>query len=73
MNQVISILDSYAYRTLVWDIFVERVRAPKQGPRRWKSRCGETPVSRPAVIASEAVPRRLRNLQGIASSLRSSQ
>lgn len=31
MNQVISILDNYAYRTLVWDIFVERVRAPKQG------------------------------------------
>jgi glutathione S-transferase len=31
MNQVISVLDSYAYRTLVWDIFVERVRAPAQG------------------------------------------
>lgn len=31
MNQVISILDSYAYRTLVWDIFVERLRAPQQG------------------------------------------
>jgi glutathione S-transferase len=31
MNQVLSILDNYAYRTLVWDIFVERVRAPKQG------------------------------------------
>jgi len=31
MNQAISILDNYAYRTLVWDIFVERVRAPKQG------------------------------------------
>lgn len=31
MNQVISILDSYAYRILVWDIFVERVRVPKQG------------------------------------------
>ncbi len=31
MNQVISVLDSYAYRTLVWDIFVERVRAPQQG------------------------------------------
>jgi glutathione S-transferase len=28
MNQIIGILDSYAYRTLVWDIFVERVRAP---------------------------------------------
>lgn len=31
MNQAISILDSYAYRTLVWDIFVERVRAPANG------------------------------------------
>lgn len=31
MNQVLSILDNYAYRTLVWDIFVERVRAPAQG------------------------------------------
>src|SRR5215831_12811867 len=31
MNQAIGILDSYAYRTLVWDIFVERVRAPAQG------------------------------------------
>ena len=30
MNQTISILDSYAYRALVWDIFVERVRAPQQ-------------------------------------------
>ena len=24
MNQIISILDSYAYRTFVWDIYVER-------------------------------------------------
>jgi glutathione S-transferase len=31
MDQIIGILDSYAYRTLVWDIFVERVRAPAQG------------------------------------------
>jgi glutathione S-transferase len=31
MNQAIGILDNYAYRTLVWDIFVERVRAPVQG------------------------------------------
>lgn len=28
MNQIISVLDSYAYRTLVWDIFVERVLRP---------------------------------------------
>jgi glutathione S-transferase len=31
MDQAIGIIDSYAYRTLVWDIFVERVRAPAQG------------------------------------------
>lgn len=31
VNQIIGILDNYAYRTLVWDIFVERVRAPAQG------------------------------------------
>jgi len=30
-HQIISILDSYAYRTLVWDLYVERVRAPQQG------------------------------------------
>lgn len=31
MMQAISILDSHAYRTLVWDIFVERVGNPKDG------------------------------------------
>ncbi len=31
MMQAISILDSYAYRTLVWDIFAERVMMPSQG------------------------------------------
>lgn len=31
MNQVIGILDSYAYRTLVWDIYVERIDAPREG------------------------------------------
>jgi glutathione S-transferase len=30
-HQVISILDSYAYRSLVWDIYVERVSVPKDG------------------------------------------
>src|ERR1700730_3700917 len=30
-SQIISILDSYAYRTLVWDIYVERVARPAQG------------------------------------------
>ena len=31
MNQAIGILDSYAYRTLVWDIYVERSRDPAEG------------------------------------------
>jgi glutathione S-transferase len=30
MNQIINILDAYCYRTLVWDIFVERVSHPHQ-------------------------------------------
>jgi glutathione S-transferase len=31
INQILSILDNYLYRPLVWDIFVERVRAPQNG------------------------------------------
>jgi glutathione S-transferase len=31
MNQAISILDSYAYRPMVWGVFVERVSKPLAG------------------------------------------
>ncbi len=31
MNQIISIMDSYGYPSLVWDVYVERVRVPEQG------------------------------------------
>lgn len=31
MNQIIGITDAYAYQTLVWDIFVERVVSARQG------------------------------------------
>jgi glutathione S-transferase len=31
MNQIIGILDNYAYRTLVWDIYVERSAKPPTG------------------------------------------
>ena len=31
MNQVISILDNYAYKTMVWEIFVERISKPLAG------------------------------------------
>ncbi len=31
MNQIIGILDAYAYRPMVWGIYVERVAKPKNG------------------------------------------
>ena len=31
MNQIIGLLDSYAYRPMVWGVFVQRVRAPAEG------------------------------------------
>ncbi len=31
MNQIISILDSYAYRRMVWDVYVERMLVPTEG------------------------------------------
>ena len=31
INQIIGLLDAYAYRTLVWDIYVERVSRPREG------------------------------------------
>lgn len=34
VNQIIGILDSYAYRTWVWDIYVERVDRPKPDEAR---------------------------------------
>jgi len=31
MNQIVGILDAYAYQTLVWDIYVERVVSAREG------------------------------------------
>ncbi|WP_054314016.1 glutathione S-transferase family protein [Mesorhizobium sp. 1M-11] len=31
MNQIVGLLDAYAYRTLVWDIYVETVSKPREG------------------------------------------
>ena len=31
MNQIIGLLDGYAYRALVWGVYVERVSKPEQG------------------------------------------
>lgn len=44
MNQIIGLLDAYAYRTMVWDISVERMSKPREGK-----------VSDEALIASALV------------------
>lgn len=31
MSQIMSILDSYGFRSMVWDVFFERVRVPQKG------------------------------------------
>ena len=31
VNQITGFLDSYAYRAMVWDVFVERVNVPQRG------------------------------------------
>ena len=31
MNQIVGLIDAYAYRALVWDIYVERVSKPSDG------------------------------------------
>lgn len=38
MNQIIGLLDAYAYRALVWDVYVERVSKPKRGEASDESR-----------------------------------
>ena len=56
MNQALSILDNYAYRTLVWDIFVERVRAPKQGRASDERRSpAASPKAQTCLAALEAI------------------
>lgn len=31
MNQVVGVLDAYAYRPMVWDVFVQRIVVPEEG------------------------------------------
>ncbi len=31
VNQITALVDSYAYRAMVWDVFVERVDVPREG------------------------------------------
>ncbi|MDW6026596.1 glutathione S-transferase family protein [Mesorhizobium sp. BAC0120] len=38
MNQILGIVDSYAYRTLVWDLYVETVSKPRDGGKTDEAR-----------------------------------
>lgn len=65
VDQVIGVLDSYAYRTMVWDIFVERIRAPAQGRMPDEARIAAAlPRARTCLEALEALHGRGRYLVG---------
>lgn len=52
VNQIVGILDAYAYRTLVWDIYVERVVSAREG-RVAEERKIAAALPRAAVCLSE--------------------
>ena len=55
-HQIISILDNYAYRTLVWDVFVERVGVPQGGGTPDESRIAAAlPRARTCLAALKAL------------------
>ena len=58
VNQIMSILDSYAYRTMVWDVYVERVRAHTLGREPDEARIAA------ALPRAETCLRALADLQG---------
>ncbi len=51
-HQIISMLDNYAYRTLVWDVFVERVEVPNQGGTSDETKIAEALVRARACLAA---------------------
>lgn len=56
MNQAVSILDAYAYRTWVWDIFVERVRKPQRGEHADEARIARAlPTARTCLSSLQAI------------------
>ncbi len=42
MHQVLSLLDAYAYRPMVWGVFVERVRIPMSGGKPDETKIAES-------------------------------
>ncbi|TDH57848.1 glutathione S-transferase family protein [Dankookia rubra] len=70
VNQAIGVLDAYAYRTLVWDIYVERVVAPAQGREPDEARiCAALPRAATCLGALEQIMGPGRHLAGAALTL----
>lgn len=58
MNQIVGLLDSYAYRTLVWDIYVERVSRPREGTPSDEGRIAAAlPVAETCLTALDGLKR----------------
>jgi glutathione S-transferase len=58
MNQIVGLLDSYAYRTLVWDIYVERVSRPREGTPSDEGRIAAAlPVAETCLAALDGLKR----------------
>jgi len=50
MNQIVGLLDAYAYRAMVWDIYVERVSRPRAGHASDEARIAAAiPVARTCI------------------------
>lgn len=70
MNQIISILDSYAYQTLIWHIYVERVSRPARGIASDESRIAAAlPKAEVCLSALSALAGRMPWLAGPTISL----
>jgi glutathione S-transferase len=52
MTQIISLLDGYGYRSMVWDVYVERVSAREEGHKSDEARIAAG-IARSAVVLGE--------------------
>ena len=70
MNQALSVLDAYCYRTFVWDIYVERVSRPREGlPSDEAKIAAALPVAERCLSALEQIMGKQSCLAGAALSL----
>ena len=70
MNQALSVLDAYCYRTFVWDIYVEGVSRPRKGlPSDEAKVATALPVAERCLSALEQIMGKQSCLAGAALSL----